>query len=320
MTGVKHTLGVQAAIVREAALEALLALYKDADNLMSMHEFTERFKHRFLELPNDIDDRVAVRGVQLVTLLVKANAMQASQTAHIYQLLLEESAGLREAAADLIASRISDIGRHHFVKILEKQTGRGRRKSVDSYSEAELQIGGLLTIIHLLRTDQVEAAKGVEEGLHSDADLVAEVGDPLFERVGVLQQWGELTKALLDDKACEARGEGATTHMVLLLQAAVQRAVGKLQLSSKGHKKQIGRNKAAATSVETHQKQLTMELSKTLLKLLRRFQGDSVKVSRPRPIPSLPSSSHWHSPLYNQLWQIHHHQYILRACFLATTA
>ena len=79
MRGCRRFIVVQAAIVREAALEALLALYKDADNLVAMHEFTERFKHRFLELPNDIDDRVAVRGVQLVTLLVKANAIQASQ-------------------------------------------------------------------------------------------------------------------------------------------------------------------------------------------------------------------------------------------------
>jgi hypothetical protein len=52
----------------------------------------------------------------------------------------------------------------------------------------------------------------------------------------VLQNWGELTKALLDDKACETRGEGATTNIVLLLQASVQRAAGKLQLSSLGHK------------------------------------------------------------------------------------
>lgn len=68
----------------------------------------------------------------------------------------------------------------------EKQTGRGRRKSVDSYSEAELQLGGMLTIIHLLRTDQVEAAEGREDSVQSDADLIAEVVDPLFERQGSL--------------------------------------------------------------------------------------------------------------------------------------
>jgi len=39
------------------------------------------------------------------------------QTAHIYQLLLEESVGLREAAADLIAARILDIGKHYILKL-----------------------------------------------------------------------------------------------------------------------------------------------------------------------------------------------------------
>jgi hypothetical protein len=50
--------------VREAALDALLTLYKNADNLVSMHEFSERFKDRFLELANDVDDDVAVKGVR----------------------------------------------------------------------------------------------------------------------------------------------------------------------------------------------------------------------------------------------------------------
>lgn len=54
---------MQAAVVREAALDALLALYSTEENQITMHEFTERFRSRFLELPNDIDDSVAVKGV-----------------------------------------------------------------------------------------------------------------------------------------------------------------------------------------------------------------------------------------------------------------
>lgn len=50
-------------MVREAALDALLALYSNAENRGTMREFTERFKSRFLEIPNDVDDSVAVKGV-----------------------------------------------------------------------------------------------------------------------------------------------------------------------------------------------------------------------------------------------------------------
>lgn len=50
-------------MVREAAVDALLALYSNAENRGIMREFTERFRSRFLELPNDVDDSVAVKGV-----------------------------------------------------------------------------------------------------------------------------------------------------------------------------------------------------------------------------------------------------------------
>ena len=54
---------LQEAVVREAAVEALLGLYAEQDNLAPLHEFTERFKGRYCELPNDISDAVAVQGV-----------------------------------------------------------------------------------------------------------------------------------------------------------------------------------------------------------------------------------------------------------------
>lgn len=54
---------MQAAVAREAALDALLALYSNEENRGIMAEFTERFKGRFLEIPNDVDDSVAVKGV-----------------------------------------------------------------------------------------------------------------------------------------------------------------------------------------------------------------------------------------------------------------
>ena len=56
---------LQAGPVRDAAADSLLALYKKSSNLSLMHEFTERFKPRFLELPNDIDENVAVKGVSI---------------------------------------------------------------------------------------------------------------------------------------------------------------------------------------------------------------------------------------------------------------
>lgn len=59
----------------------------------------------------------------------------------------------------------------------------------------------------------------------------------VHRRVEVLHEWKAMADALLDDAACEQRGQQATTDLVLLLQAAVQKACGSgLGLSSGGAK------------------------------------------------------------------------------------
>ncbi len=54
---------LQDATVRLEAVAALLQLYSDETNLMQLHEITVRFKTRFTELPNDVDEDVALKGV-----------------------------------------------------------------------------------------------------------------------------------------------------------------------------------------------------------------------------------------------------------------
>ena len=55
---------VQEPAVREAAVDALVALYEDEGNVLPLHEFTTRFRPRIGELIYDIDDNVAVKGVR----------------------------------------------------------------------------------------------------------------------------------------------------------------------------------------------------------------------------------------------------------------
>ena len=54
---------VQDGAVREAAVDALVALYNDEANVLPLHEFVNRFRPRIRELIYDIDDSVAVKGV-----------------------------------------------------------------------------------------------------------------------------------------------------------------------------------------------------------------------------------------------------------------
>ena len=57
------TAHTQDAMVRRAAVTALLALYSQRDNLPTLHDFTERFLQRFSELVYDRDEVVAMKGV-----------------------------------------------------------------------------------------------------------------------------------------------------------------------------------------------------------------------------------------------------------------
>ena len=65
--------------MRETALTALLAAYEVEENVSPLHAFTTRFQSRFAELVYDRDEAVAVKGIQLVTLLVKAGEMPQEQ-------------------------------------------------------------------------------------------------------------------------------------------------------------------------------------------------------------------------------------------------
>ena len=56
---------LQDASVRTEAVAALLHLYSEEANLTQLHEITIRFKTRFAELPNDIDEDVALKGVSV---------------------------------------------------------------------------------------------------------------------------------------------------------------------------------------------------------------------------------------------------------------
>lgn len=54
-----------------------------------------------------------------------------------------------------------------------------------------------------------------------------------WSSVEVLHDWRAMVDALIDDQANEARGEAATTNLILLLSASVHRAVAAPQQGSR---------------------------------------------------------------------------------------
>ncbi|DBB17328.1 TPA: hypothetical protein ACH3X3_014371 [Trebouxia sp. C0006] len=276
------------ALVRDTAVTALLELYADEDNVEPMHELTARFAPRFAQLIHDVDEGVAVKGVQLLTVLVRLEEVPGHQVRDVYKLLLDDSYAVRHAAAELVADMLEESGQRHLAQVGKVGTGRGRkRKSGEQASTKDLQLAGILHIMFLLANDEEEDAglgdrrrqsaaglRGAEKPLTSV--MVSHVVDALFDRVEILSDWKSLTAALLDDTAVEARSDASTTNLLLLLKDAAHKAVGGHLVPSRQESRKQS-SKARQTAAASHKQELTLALTQSLPDLIHKYQTDAVK-------------------------------------------
>ncbi|GAB4819997.1 hypothetical protein N2152v2_007043 [Parachlorella kessleri] len=283
--------------VRSAAAGALLALYSQRDNVGPLHDFTERFSTRFKELVYDVDEGVAVKGVQLLTALVRLEEIPASAVKEVYTLLGDESPSIRHAVAELVAGMLEEQG-ERALKQAQATTAaaagkRQRRKSSEGaaaaqHSGEELQLAGLLHLMQLL-ANEAAAASG-DAGQGADAmdtddhrykplarDISAQVVDALFNRVGVLSDWALMVEWLKSGKASEAFGEAGSTNLVQALRQALIKATGGQliagQLDKKAKSKERGEAQAAA------RQDATLVLMKELPTLLKKLQTDPAQAA-----------------------------------------
>lgn len=75
----KRATKAQAPGVREAAVEAIIGILAEEDNLPPIREVISRFKSRLLQLPDDVSDHVAIKAVKLLTRLVKLDELPHSE-------------------------------------------------------------------------------------------------------------------------------------------------------------------------------------------------------------------------------------------------
>ncbi|GLI62799.1 hypothetical protein VaNZ11_005547 [Volvox africanus] len=112
--------------VRAVAISRLLELFGSSPTARSMapgttrveppahlpllHGFIERFTVRFKELPYDIDEEVAILGVQLLTRLVAVGAITDAQlpASDCYSLLIDNPPAIRRAASGLAGQLLQE--------------------------------------------------------------------------------------------------------------------------------------------------------------------------------------------------------------------
>eukprot|EP00887_Chlorella_sp_A99_P000272 scaffold13.g272.t1 len=294
--------------VRRAAVGALLALYSQRDNVGSLHDFTERFLQRFTELLYDRDEGVAVRGVQLITLLVQLEELPAENVREVYRLLGDESHAIRHAASELVASLLEGQGAALLARGADpappsgsggkaasvrkrharKATASAAGGSAAGHSAAEVQLAGLLAIERALAEEAagrrgLEAAAGAAPGVDEAEDkgreaeplardVVAQVVDALFDRVPVLGDWKLMVGWLQQDRARELLGEAGAADLARTLHAALVKATGGQLVGAAPERRTgaAGRERAAAAAQA--RQEATLVLLKELPGLLRKAQ------------------------------------------------
>lgn len=277
------------AVVRCRATTALLGLYTCSDNISPLHDFTERFSSRFKELLYDVDEDVAVRGVQLLTVLVRANEIPATSVKEVYTLLGDASYSIRHAVADLLAEILEDQGGHVLRQGAGMATGKKqRRRSVDGpgveLKKEDMQLAGLLYLMHLL------ARFEEKQPLQDDADLdlkgarplevgtAKQVVDALYGRVDALSNWDLITNWLKSSKAAELFGHAGVTNLAQVLCLAVIKATRGTLLPDQPTEKKA-RVREVQEALAKARQDATLLLMKELPTLLKKLQTDPIQVS-----------------------------------------
>ncbi|KAA6430018.1 MAG: hypothetical protein FRX49_00449 [Trebouxia sp. A1-2] len=244
------------ALVRDTAVTALLELYADEDNVEPMHELTARFAPRFAQLIHDVDEGVAVKGVQLLTVLVRLEEVPGHQVRDVYKLLLDDSYAVRHAAAELVADMLEESGQRHLAQVGKVGTGRGRkRKSGEQASTKDLQLAGILHIMFLLANDEEEDA-GLGDRRRQSAAGLRGAEQPLTSVMV-----GHVVDALFDRQASPG-----------LYHVPPKRSV---TAANDGGRKQS--SKARQTAAASHKQELTLALTQSLPDLIHKYQTDTVK-------------------------------------------
>eukprot|EP00897_Mesotaenium_endlicherianum_P001304 jgi/Mesen1/1200/ME000128S00174 len=250
------TLNDKNAGVRSSAISALHELYSIDDNIPALSLFTERFLSRMVGLADDIDISIAVKAIDLLKQLLRQEILGEDDMASLHELLVDESARVREAIGEMVyEQRVAAAP----PRGADASASKGRKASGSS----EGQIKQLLQIV----------------GEYADSPPVLSlyVVDALWKSMDAMQDWKCMAKMLLSDSSKDELSDEEAASLVLVLSAAVRKAVGeKLAPSLEAKKPHL--TKAQRDALESSRHELTSALMKPLPQILRKFLADKSKV------------------------------------------
>lgn len=95
---------------RSVALRQLLSVYSNKDNIAGVRSFTERFRHRFVEIAtHDSDVGMRTMAIELLDLIRDAGLIEPSDVDTVGRLIFDSEARVRKAAGPFFVANVKDV-------------------------------------------------------------------------------------------------------------------------------------------------------------------------------------------------------------------
>ncbi|KAL4912278.1 hypothetical protein BDW62DRAFT_26146 [Aspergillus aurantiobrunneus] len=95
---------------RSVALRQLLSIYSNKDNIAGVRSFTERFRHRFVEIAtHDSDVGMRTMAIELLDLTRDAGLIEPADVDTVGRLIFDSEARVRKAAGPFFVANVQDV-------------------------------------------------------------------------------------------------------------------------------------------------------------------------------------------------------------------
>ncbi|KAL4742788.1 hypothetical protein BDV11DRAFT_180049 [Aspergillus similis] len=95
---------------RSVALQQLLDIYSNKDNIAGVRSFTERFRQRFVEIAtHDSDIRMRTMAIELLDLIRDAGLIEPADVDTVGRLIFDSEARVRKAAGPFFVANVQDV-------------------------------------------------------------------------------------------------------------------------------------------------------------------------------------------------------------------
>ncbi|KZV96026.1 hypothetical protein EXIGLDRAFT_833952, partial [Exidia glandulosa HHB12029] len=286
--------------VRLEAVKSLVALYSKEDYIVTLRNFTERFKGRLLEMAtSDLEISIRVASIQVLSIIDSHSLLEDEQRESLCLLVFDQEARIRKAISAFVKGVWSE-------DVENRLSGRSKATQKDTQRAGIKALAVLLVQwTRVLEKLQNPAAQDADETTEQDVALlvsptqkgrVAFAVEGLWDEIKAVPDWeGLLEHLLLDHSAHDEAGTSVTPSRRKKATKASDEAVDDAWRLEEDEESfilevavaSLAKNVADAKKSEgdTAQADITRTLMTALPRLFAKYQADDKRICNVLLIP-----------------------------------